>query len=395
MVMAERSFPLELLDQSQKKRLDYFKNPDMTFMHYLLKNTYNELIRSIYQPAGSSIILLIGPSGVGKSTLMKLLKKKIISESIIEMEKDPSWIPLICVEADAPGRGTFRWRNFYRQVLLEVDEPSIDHKIDYDKINYEEEGIRRGQEGKLIIGTRATEDSLRASMKQVLKHRRPYTLAIDEFQHIGTRAGEELLKAHMDCLKSIVNDTKIPLTGFGTYELINFLELSPQLSRRTKKIHFHRYRWDKDDECQEFQRVLVGLINRMPFSDQPKITRQIVEFCFERSIGNIGTLIDWLSDAYDLAITNNAATLSFDHLNETAKSRQDCEQMITEAIKGEDKLAENEDKSDRLQVLLGMKPAISVQHSKSANEMNKKQSQPFKRKPVRDKVGEQNETGTV
>jgi energy-coupling factor transporter ATP-binding protein EcfA2 len=394
--MSHQGFPLELLDQSPQQRLDFFKNPDITFMHKILEKTYKKLHRKIYKPAGASIILLIGPSGVGKSTVMKLLHKKILEESISKMETDPAWIPIICVEADAPGRGTFRWRNFYRQVLLAVDEPGINYKIDYEKIHYEEEGIRRGKDGKLIIGTRATEDSLKASMKQTLKYRHPYTLAIDEFQHLGIRANEELLQAHMDCLKSVVNSTKIPLTGFGTYELLEFLELSPQLSRRTQKIHFHRYRWEKDDELKEFKRVLYNLLLRMPFPESPNLTETIWEFCYERSIGNIGTLIDWLADAYDLSLSDNATTLSLEHLKDTAKSRQDCEQMIEEAIRGEAKLEENEEPASRLQVLLGMKQTLpqpnSNNQSNSDSTLHKKQqtrrkNQPFKRKAKRDAVG--------
>lgn len=402
--MANQGFPRELLDQSPQQRLDFFKNPEITFMHKILQKTYNQLHRKVCKPAGASTILLIGPSGVGKSTLMELLKKKILEESIPRMEAEPDWIPIICVEADAPGRGTFRWRNFYKQVLLAVDEPCINYKIDFDKISYEEEEIRRGKDGKLLIGTRATEDSLKKSMKQAIKHRHPYTLAIDEFQHIGIRANEDLLKAHMDCLKSVVNGTKTPLTGFGTYELLDFLKLSPQLSRRTIKIHFHRYRWEKEDECQEFKRVLYNFLLRMPFPETPKMTNQILNFCYARSIGNIGTLYDWLTDAYDLALSENSSTITFHHLEETAKSEEDCEQMIEEAILGEERLEKKGRFNDRLQVLLGMKPAPkqadSSTNSTNTNSSSKKQgktrkNQPFKRKPTRDQVGGQDESRVI
>ncbi|BAY33693.1 AAA ATPase [Nostoc carneum NIES-2107] len=249
--MTQYKFPAELLEHSSEERLQYFKNPGITLMHPNLKTAFDKAYRSIREPAGASIILVIGPSGVGKSTLQRLLRKKILEESLAQMETDPGWIPIVCVEAPAPAKGTFRWKNFYRIILIAVDEPGIDQKISY---NFD--GIRRGSDGQLVVAGRATEDSLRIAMEKALVHRKPYTLAVDEFQHIGKMAGEQLLQAHMDCVKSAVNTTNVPWTGFGTYQLLDFLELSPQLSRRTKVIHFPRYRLECDEDIKAFKRVL-------------------------------------------------------------------------------------------------------------------------------------------
>lgn len=134
----------------------------------------------------------------------------------------------------------------------------------------------------------------------------------------------------------------------------------------------------------------------MPFTESPNLTEPIWEFCYERSIGNISTLIDWLAVAYDLSLSENAITLSFEHLKDTAKSRQDCEQMIEEAIRGEVRHEENEEPANRLQVLLGMKQTPPQPNSNNQSNSNstphKKQqpgrkNQPFKRKAKRDAVG--------
>lgn len=383
-------FPLELLDQPPEKRLLFFKNPGVTVIHRNLKNAFYKLHRIIREPAGSSIILLIGPSGVGKSTLQELLKNKIIDESLAQMEADPGWIPIVCVEAPAPAKGTFRWKIFYRRILEAVDEPGIDQKI-----NYNSDGIRRDSDGKLVFGAKATEDSLRLAMEKALIHRKPYTLSVDEFQHIGKMASEQLLQAHMDCVKSAVNTTKIPWTGFGTYQLLNFLELSPQLSRRTKIMHFPRYLLEKDEDIKEFKRVLEHFQYRMPLLETPPLRQKYWEFCYERSIGNIGTLKDWLTDAYDLALSENANTLTFEHLQETAKSSSECEQMALEAIEGENKLTDSQDKSKSLRIILGLvkgetqnssKASTHVQEHNQKNQKSSKKTKAFKRNPSRDPV---------
>jgi energy-coupling factor transporter ATP-binding protein EcfA2 len=395
MVMTnEYGFPPSLLEAPLEQRLLYFKNPNVAIMHQKLKIAFNKVFRTIHEPAGASIILVIGPSGVGKSTLLSLIKKKILLESIQQMSADPGWVPIVCVEAPAPGKGTFRWKNFYKTILLAVDEPGIEQKIDY-----ESDDISRNHQGKLMIGLKSTEDSLRFSMEKALIHRHPYTLAVDEFQHIGKMAGTELLQAHMDCVKSAVNMTKVPWTGFGTYQLLNFLELSPQLSRRTKIIHFPRYSLDCDKDINEFLRVLEHLQLKMPLVQTPPLRQKYWEFCYERSIGNIGTLIGWLTDAYDLCISGNATTLTFEHLQETAKSARECEQMASEAIQGEEKLIDNKYTIRSLRAILGFDDSQTKNHkhdglnSDDNQEVNnykpRQKRKPFQRNPKRDKVGSQ------
>lgn len=344
---ANQGFPPELLTQSAKNRLDYFKASDQTVMHQNLKLAYKQVLRAILQPAGASIILVMGPSGVGKTTLLRLVEKNIIEESLAQMELDPGWIPIVCVEAVAPGNNTFRWRNFYKRTLIAIDEPLIN-----DKISYNEDGIRRDSEGKLIVKSRATEDSLRLAMEQALSHRRPYTLAVDEFQDIGKMASQKVLEAHMDCIKSAVNTTKIPWTGFGTYQLLDFLELSPQLSRRTRIIHLPRYRLEDDKDINEFKRVLKHLLYRMPLSETPLLVKKHWEYCYERSIGCIGTLKDWLVQALDLALEEGATTLTLSHLEQTAKLTSECIEMAEDAIEGEERLTDSKDSQRQLRELL-------------------------------------------
>jgi GTPase SAR1 family protein len=387
MVMAtKQGFPPELLTQSAQKRLDYFKAPGKTVRHRNLELAYNQVLRAIREPAGASIILVMGPSGVGKTTLLRLVEKNILEESLPQMELDPGWIPIVCVEAVAPGKDTFRWKDFYKRTLIAIDEPLIQ-----EKISYSEDGIRRDSEGKLIVKSRATEDSLRLAMEQALSHRRPYTLAVDEFQDIGKMASQKVLEAHMDSIKSAVNTTKIPWTGFGTYQLLDFLELSPQLSRRTRIIHLPRYRLEEDEDIEVFKLALKHLLYRMPLPETPRLVNKYWEYCYERSIGCIGTLKDWLVQALDLALEEGATTLSLNHLEKTAKLTSECIQMAKDAIEGEDMLTDSKESQRQLRELLNSKKQKIQEAQTNSGKDDKQENNAGKSKgSSRRRVGQRN-----
>jgi hypothetical protein len=409
-MVSERDFPLEMLDLPAEKRLEFFKNPGKTIMHRNLKKAFEHLYRIVLNPAGASLILVIGPSGVGKSTLLALLKKQILEASLHRMEHDLGWYPIICLEAPAI-KGGFRWRPFYKEILLAVDEPCIENKITYD-----EDCFRRNKDGKLIIATRATEDSLRLGARKVCQYRKPYTLAVDEFEHIGILASNEEIEAHMHCAKSFINETEVPWTAFGTYEMLDFLEINDQLSQRDRILHFPRYLLEHDEDIEEFKRVLNHLLRQMPLQRTPKLTRKLFELCYTGCIGKIGTLINWLISAYDLCLSEKTVTLTHEHLEETIKPEFELEKMLVEAERGEAKLLKSKEKRKVFRARLGFDKASKVpsdetlsnadsQSSESTSIADrcetgqetisvsqktnpvKRKRKPFKRSPKRDSVG--------
>lgn len=202
-------------------------------------------------------------------------------------------------------------------------------------------------------------------MEQALKHRNPYTLAVDEFQHIGIRASNDSIKAHLDCVKSVVNETNVTWTGFGTYELLRFLKLSPQLTRRTYKIHFPRYRYEVKEELTEFKQVLKQFLLSMPFPKpcNKDTLKQVWHYCHQRSIGCVGILLNWLTNAYELALLEDANTLSLSHLEQSTCLTDDCEEWIEQVVEGEQKLYKNTKSSTYLLTMLGMNEETSSEEN--------------------------------
>ena len=78
------------------------------------------------------------------------------------------------------------------------------------------------------------------------------------------------------------------------------------------------------------------------------------EFLYERSVGCVGILKEWLMRACVRSIRHGAATLSREHLEKTALSISQCEKILAESREGETRLNDNEDSRLRLRTLLAL-----------------------------------------
>jgi predicted AAA+ superfamily ATPase len=62
--------------------------------------------------------LVIGPTRVGKTTLMKKLQEKLSERAKMRMLSDPDFIPFAFI--DLHGSGRFEWIGYYKAVLRQL-----------------------------------------------------------------------------------------------------------------------------------------------------------------------------------------------------------------------------------------------------------------------------------
>src|SRR5258708_27736727 len=125
----EPGVPPEILSQPMAAKLAYFENK--LIAHPLLKDAYDKLLHTIYHPAGASIIWMVGPTGVGKTTLLRKTVKQMIENARQDMEADPGFLPLVSVGLQdvSAERGIFDWKDFFKCILQAQNEPLIEKKI--------------------------------------------------------------------------------------------------------------------------------------------------------------------------------------------------------------------------------------------------------------------------
>ena len=107
------SRPLPPSNSALIQDLESFQS--FTMAHPRLVQAKDELLSAIEASAPGSLILVIGPTGVGKSTLRRRVESALIEKMAAEMEIDAGRIPFISIEAVAPDNGIFHWRDHTRK----------------------------------------------------------------------------------------------------------------------------------------------------------------------------------------------------------------------------------------------------------------------------------------
>ena len=380
--MNQRKFPAYLLDQSSSERVAYFENYKAN--HPKLQQVLKLVMDSIRKPDGASLIAVYGPTGVGKTTLRLKIEKQLIEEALPQLEQDKGKIPVIGVEAVAPESGNFNWKDYYTRALIALEEPLIEHKVAFD---YNIPGIRRNDEGVVLIKQSTSTAKLRQALEKALFHRHPEIFFVDEAQHLAKMSSGQKLQTQLDCLKSLANMTGVLHGLFGTYELLIFRDLSAQLSRRTIDIHFPRYKPNNLQDLRAFKNILFTFQRHLPLKEEPDLVGRW-DYFYERSLGCVGILKDWLTRTLRDALDEKAETITDKHLKRRAWSVSQCKRMLQEIEEGESQLEETDQDISDLRKALGLDPDLIAETSNNSSKPKKKTSRRVgQRKPKRDSIG--------
>jgi hypothetical protein len=324
---AARAQRESVLDLPAEKRLEYFSR--IIARHPKMNSALDDLLTLTAPTTGTNIVLLIGPSGVGKSETVATARKRLLSQFEAAMQADPGLLPLAVVEAPASGELQFSWRIFYTKVGEALYEPLLDKK----RLTVLEDG-RWSQRAHTTSSTVA---ALRMAIEKALKQRGARLLVIDEAAHLLSDPRPAKLLAHMDALKSLANVAGITLALVGSYDLYSLVCLNGQLARRSAVIHLSRYRCgDKADEVC-FRRVLAELQRWMPIAQPPDLTpfsRYLQDAC----VGCVGTLKETLTRAL-ACVLEKGGVWKTAHLERALISENQVARILTETTRGEESLA--------------------------------------------------------
>ena len=361
-------------------RLDRFRS--FTVAHPRLVEAKETLINAIRGAEPNSLIFVFGPTGVGKTTLRLKTEQLITAELLSELQEDITRVPVVSVEAVAPESGSFNWRDHYKRLLHQLDEPLIDRKL-----NRQVERAFVEPSMRFMPTFRAVGTEYRYAVEQAIRYRRPVAVMIDEAQHLGKISSGRRLLDQLDVVKSIANQTKTVHVLFGTYDLLAFRNLNGQLSRRSIDVHLARYRAEDSEDRQTFINVVQSFEKELAFEDQSDLVSDW-EFLYERSLGCVGILKEWLVRAATVASRKGGRRLTRANLESQALCVAQCEQLYAETTDGELKLNERSEAVARLRGRLGLSTHATTEVDPTRPAPPVKRRRPGQRLPTRDVIGQ-------
>jgi len=182
-----------------------------------------------------------------------------------------------------------------------------------------------------------------------------------------------------------------------------FRKANAQLAGRSIDVHFPRYDATKPAEAAIFQSVLWALQRQLPVKQEPLLVEKYWEFLYARSIGCIGFLKMHLNLALERALSEEATTVTEDHLRATAPAEDRVNKWMREALEGEEELFEKEGADERLLKSLGLRDEKEAQKAAvtttpasegdSSSHRRRRNRKPGDRIPGRDKTGEHTHEG--
>jgi hypothetical protein len=333
---APESFPPALLAQPVGVRQTYFEQCCF-IAHPRLMESVEATIQAVC-PADDgagrrpgTMVLVIGPSRVGKTTFIRALEARLAVLAAAQMRADPAFIPFASILATGPASGRFEWVEYYRAVLRALQDPFVDGTV-----------------------ARLRLRDLHDAMTTALIERKARAVIVDEAQHLAKAASGRRLQDQLDHLKHIENATGVSHILVGTYEMRPFRTVNAQLACRGVDVHFPRYDATRAEERRVFQSVVWALQRQLPVAQEPLLLEQW-EFLYARSIGCIGLLKLHLNRALQLALTEQAKTVTPAHLRKTALAATRVELALHAALESETEFTEAAGADDRLLTLLGLR----------------------------------------
>lgn len=239
--------------------------------HHLFEITYRRFLAGVSLADEATVVALVGPTRVGKTTLIR----RLLSDLTAPVEGDVA-SPVIMIEAKTTDRGFISTKHLIEQSLVAIRHPF--------HVDETWRGYRNTSEGALNL-----------RLCKAIKATGVRYLIVDEAHHLTRTKSTRSIISAIDTLKCLCNETRIVLVLVGGYEILEALFVSAHFNGRLQPIDFPNYD-DGADNAFHFDRILATLDEKLPWRSGQSLTG-LRELILEGSCGCYGLLLQWTKGA--------------------------------------------------------------------------------------------------
>jgi energy-coupling factor transporter ATP-binding protein EcfA2 len=245
---------------------DKFRYLESLFFEHPTLNTLSNAVDRAMTPS-SGIVLVVGPTGVGKSTFARTYLKRLLTSYQSEIQEDPSCIPaaLVTLHPHDSAR-EFNFVLFYQRACAALQAPCFLEDAKTPLLGYD------------------SERSTRCMFENALLYRKVRHLIIDEAIHFTQSNTNPVMYGNL--LKGLADRAGMNVLLIGAYGSEQLVESTDQLARRILVEHFPRYH-DTSMECRAFAQAIKSYAACFPFEQIPDLAPHI-PMLFAGSCGLIG-----------------------------------------------------------------------------------------------------------
>lgn len=214
-----------------------------------------------------SVILLAGPTRVGKSSLIK----SVMPLAFPRRGWAANTLPYITVLASPTDRGFMSTRYLLLEMLRALQHPFY--------------------ESGLPANRHRTETAMNVHLKPAFEQRQTRVIVVDEAQHLLRTRERRAVAGALDTIKCIGNDSGTIILLVGGYELLTACFESAHLNGRLTVVDFPRYTRTEQD-ADNFCRILCTFDEFLPFARDASLfgMKQLI---YEGSLGSCGLVSGW------------------------------------------------------------------------------------------------------
>ena len=319
----------DMLGRPAEERLKWFSS--LTYEHPNLMRTIEHL-QELMEPGNDiKVIALIGPTGIGKTTLVEKGLASLIRQ--FAPVRLPHEVPVAMIAAPANGERSLSWKTIYRRMQTACGGVLLDQQRKAEVTKDELAAVRADP-----VGLAQRREFLEAEVR----NRRVRLLGIDESHHL-LRFGSS--DAMMDTLKSLADiqpETKLMLVG--TYQIEPLMTTYGQLARRSAILHYQRYHMSdqpKDDsptpDEAAFREVLTKVEKDWPCEDVPNL-QAAWKFVMRASLGSVGLMKMQMNQLASLQMGHKRERVRMLDAQRAFKPPKMLNQIEAEMVAGEESL---------------------------------------------------------